>query len=197
MSAYQLGTTIKHNDKLHEANVKDSDGKITKVTIWKTDMKTGEVFPNFDQLNKGSIVEGNLWNKPGTENWTLYPQKAGGAKKSFNGAGSAKLMDKKNESIEKFQEKKSKHIDLAQDRNDLMWARYGATDLIAHHPAYKDLTGEEIVGMINALVSDILNSHQESDDGERQEEFNSAIQNDDTDAVEYPEEEINPEDIPF
>lgn len=130
------------------ATLKDeeSETEIPNVSIWSD-------FPNFEAITGfDTVVEGEIVEKNGFKNLKApYAPRAGG-KANFNG-----LMEKKNESIEKFQDKKSAQIEKAQDRSALMWAKVGAAELIAHHPAFKNLTVNEIDIALDDLTTKIYN----------------------------------------
>lgn len=198
MSTFNIGKCekIKKFDKdALTVDVKDNDGNITRgVTIYSVD-KDNKPFPNFGDISTGSVVEGNLYQKPGTTYWTLYPPKPKGGSGMGNGMGKA-LMAEKYKSIEVAQNRKVQAIDKAQDRNEVMWAKRNAAEIIAHHAAYKYLSKENLTEVWGSLVrtmynfnpdstlsamdEDAINSHKELDDG-----------------LQYPTEEIDPNDIPF
>lgn len=86
-------------------DVKLQDGK--KATIWKT-QKDGSVFPGFDEIAPGHTIEGELWNKPGTDNWTIYPPKE--QKRGGGSSGMRAAQDRKSEYIKEAQERKEESI---------------------------------------------------------------------------------------
>ena len=96
-----------HIDKLNkdllECNGNDEAGNPVKFTIWSD-------FPGFNEINAASEIEGNLWEKPGTGKWTLYPIKPqGGAYTKPQGGFKGnmdRVMDKKNENVKVAQENK-------------------------------------------------------------------------------------------
>ncbi len=145
--------------ELINCEVRDNNGDVIQATIWKTD-KDGKVFPNFDSLSNGSIIEGNLWNKPGTTNWSIYPPKpvAGNSARSggFGGGMGKVLMETKKENIAEFQAKKSQSIEQAQTRNEIMYARQSACELVSNHPAYKALDKNNVEHSIVHLFNFIL-----------------------------------------
>jgi len=96
-----------------------------QVSINKTDKKTGTVnFPQFDDLQVGDEIEGNLWQNPSTSNWSLYPvlEKAnkprGGANSSFKSHLIKEAQDTKREDIKSFQSHKESSIKLASAQRD-------------------------------------------------------------------------------
>lgn len=186
--------TISGGKELIECDAKNGDGVFKRATIWKLD-KEGKIFPGWDTISDGSIIEGNLWNKPGTDNWTIYPPKpkAGG----FGGGMGAGLVKAKTEAIKEAQSNKEHAINKAQDRNEVMYAKKSAAEIIAHHPAYKELNDLNLPKIWQDLTRTILNYNPNS--------TLNALQKDDlTEArtvgrtqVEYPETDINPDDVPF
>jgi hypothetical protein len=194
MSAFNIGTMTRKQvagKDIIVCNVKDNDGNVTKeVTIWKTD-KDGKVFPGFDQIDTGSVVEGNLWTKPGTSNVTLYPPKD---KKTFGSGHTKALMQEKTQSIAKFQETKSQSIEKAQEVNRAMYAKKSAAEIIAHHPAYKDLTNLNLPQIFMNLSQTIydfdpnssLTGMQKDDIISHKESFNRAVATDEITADEIP-----------
>ena len=113
----------KHIDKLNkdvlECDATDEQGNSVKFSIWSD-------FPNFAEINASSTLEGNLWNKPGTTSWTLYPPKPeqttqGGAYTKPQGgfkAGMAKMVEQKQQGIKEAQETKHEAIKEAGAQRD-------------------------------------------------------------------------------
>ena len=103
---------VKHIDKLNkdvkEIDATDETGKKVKFTVWSD-------FPNFESITNAGEIEGNLWQKPNSDNFTLYPPKPattgqiGGNKGGFI----AKAQEKKAEFIEKAQDNKNESIKIA------------------------------------------------------------------------------------
>ena len=86
-----------------------------KATIWE-DQKDGSRFPGFDEIAVGSVIEGVLYNKPGTNFYNIYPprpQKQGGM-----GGNVAKMMDKKQENIEKTLDRKEDSFKVSGTARD-------------------------------------------------------------------------------
>lgn len=107
---------------LADVEVEDN-GAHYRATIWKVDKKTKAEFPGFDQLIPGVEIEGRLWNKPGTDSWTIYPPSkpktvSGG---TFGGGMGKALMVEKQKGIEHSQDRKevgiktSSTIKMAQE----------------------------------------------------------------------------------
>lgn len=59
--------------------------------------------------------------------------------------------------IEEMQEKKAKSIEAAQDRSAWMWAKNNAADLVAKHPAFKDLYMTDVLPTVEKLATKIYN----------------------------------------
>lgn len=72
-------------------------------------------------------------------------------------AGVAKGFSTKKADIAEAQTRKENSIAKAQDRSALMWAKVGATELIAHHPAFKNVSKEGIEFEIEKLTTEIYN----------------------------------------
>jgi hypothetical protein len=91
------------NKDLMECDGTDETGKAVKFTIWSD-------FPGFNEINAASEIEGNLWEKPGTGKWTLYPPKTPTTSKSSTTggfkAGMQKMVEEKNANIRQSQENK-------------------------------------------------------------------------------------------
>lgn len=65
---------------------------------------------------------------------------------------------------DQFLDKKSRNITNAQIRNEVMWARYGACELVAHHPAYKAIaTSVEVEEVVESLAKKILEMNLEEE----------------------------------
>ena len=69
----------------------------------------------------------------------------------------AKAMIRKEKSIGQFIDTKSQNIAKAQERNEIMWAKVGACNLLSNHPAYKNLAKEEVENEIKVLTNKIIN----------------------------------------
>ena len=92
---------------------RESGDKLTEVSINRTSKK-GEAFPNFDSLQAGQTIEGQLWQSQAGK-WYLFPPSV--AKQGQGGAYKAqvieKAMDKKNEAIGRFQDSKEYSIKVS------------------------------------------------------------------------------------
>lgn len=107
--------------QLIEGAFKDEGGITVEATIWR-DGKDGSIFPNFDSIAPGTIIMANPWTNPKNGKVVLYPIKEAstGSIRRSGGMNPAisKLMDKKEESIGKFQESKEVSIKLAGAMRD-------------------------------------------------------------------------------
>lgn len=109
----------KHIDSLNkdvmECNGNDENGNAVKFSIWSD-------FPGFEEINAASEIEGNLWEKPGTGKFTLYPPKAPTIAKSGSTggfkAGMQKMVEQKQEGIKAAQENKHEAIREAGAQRD-------------------------------------------------------------------------------
>lgn len=138
--------------EIKEVTYKDETGSDITATIWRFDKDNAE-FPGWAYIAPGSTIEANPWTKPGSDKITLYapkPSVSGGAR----GSGIQALKYK---SIATAQERKEKSIHAAQDRAALMWAKYGACQLVANHPSYKFNTQDQIIDLIEDLATKIYN----------------------------------------
>lgn len=177
------------NKELIDCNVTDLSGVSSQVSIWK-DQRDGNLFPNFDILANGSVVEGELYTNPGTGKSTIYPPRKKPAPRTAT----------RDSGIKEAQERKAEGIDRSIGRNEIMWAKYGACEILAKHPSYAGLKREELIKAFQTLVDDIYSykpnlSVKDSDDIQASKTVASAQQEaDDFDPakMDYPTE-----DIPF
>lgn len=83
--------------------------------------KSGELFPNFDDIQAGRDIEGDIWKSP-TGKWYLFAPKpkkvGGGGGGAFKQAQIKEVMDKKNEFIGKTLDRKEDAIKLASSQRD-------------------------------------------------------------------------------
>lgn len=114
--------TINGGKRLFEGSFKGEDGKEFNATIWELD-RDGKQFPGFTNLRPGVTFEGNPWNSPTNGKCSIYPPKpvSEGSRGGFGasrGSSVAKAMDRKEKSIENFQETKEVSIKLAGAMRD-------------------------------------------------------------------------------
>jgi hypothetical protein len=98
-------------------SIKGEQGNvIAEVSVNRVNKK-GETFPNFDGIILGATIDGELWTSATGKNYLFAPKPAstGGSK---GNPGIAKAMEKKNESIAKFQDSKETSIKLAGAMRD-------------------------------------------------------------------------------
>lgn len=166
------------------------EGESVQASIWEKD-KEGKDFPNFNQIADG-VIEGNPWKSPKNGKWTIYAPKP---KQGFGGGMGKQLMAEKAKTIEHAQERKEKAIASSQERNEVMYAKQSAALLIAHHPAYNELTDANLLYTFQNLTRAILSFDPNTS--------LTALQADDitvareTKRAEQFENEINPDDVPF
>lgn len=103
--------------KLFDGSFIGEDGKEFDATIWETD-KDNKVFPGFADLKPGHVFEGNPWKSPTTGKTSIYPPKPAPVRGTGGGANVAKAMERKEKSIEKFQDSKESSIKLAGAMRD-------------------------------------------------------------------------------
>lgn len=146
-------------------------------------------FPDFANIKADSIIRGKLEPKGQYLNLISETQAAPrGGKPNMD-----RVMEKKADMVAVAQDKKAQNIAQAQDRSAWMWAKNNAAMLIANSPALKTMNKEKMADAVIDLATLIYN-------GEPTEPFSSKPQNIKTapiEGMEYPEEEINPNDIPF
>jgi len=135
--------TAKTGKPYKSLTIKGDDGKPVNVNIFSD-------WPDFANIAPGSQIDGEL-----EQNGKYINIKSNAIKERKPSMD--RLMDKKVASIAEFQASKSQSISQAQDRTALMWAKNNASELVAHHPVYKNLKDEVEVEMaIEALASKIL-----------------------------------------
>ncbi len=97
----------------------DLNGKALKDVSVNRLSKKGEVFPDFDNLQAGREVEGELWTSPSNKNY-LFPPKE--PKTGQGGGYKAQLIekaqDRKKGDIEQFQGQKEASIKQASAQRD-------------------------------------------------------------------------------
>jgi len=99
-------------------------------------------------------------------------------------------MEKKSDMIGQAQERKEQSIARAQDRSAWMWAKTNASTLLSLMPeALKGKNSDAIADMVVTLATKIYN-------GEPLVPFSAPVKLTEP-QYEYPEEDINPADIPF
>lgn len=118
---------------------------MTTMTLTGEDGSKHSGVTTFDAVVNGQEIEGTIVQKGQYLNFESA-QKANAPR---GGAVSA--------NIEKFQDRKAEQIEKAQDRTAAIWAKYGACELVAHHPAYKHLNEVEVVTTISRIASQIIN----------------------------------------
>lgn len=109
--------------KPYKALEVEAENETRKVSMWSN-------FPDFHNLTIGSVFMGSMTK--GEKYWDLSYEGAdkprGGAYGAFKDAQIEKVMDKKNESIGKFQDNKELSIKMASTMRmavDLAIAQYG------------------------------------------------------------------------
>lgn len=103
----------KVEDKTKDWKVVDCENPTGEKTIGASVNrvnKKSEVFPAFDDIKVDARLNAELWVSPAGKAYLFAPKatSSGGAK--FNATGVSKLMEKKQEGIEKSQDKKESSI---------------------------------------------------------------------------------------
>ena len=99
-------------------SLKSPDGQtLTDVSINRKNKK-GEVFPNFDAIVQGGMVDGNYWRSDAGKNYLFAPDPEG-PKGVVGGKGNiGRAMERKEQSIEKFQDNKEEGIKTSSTLRD-------------------------------------------------------------------------------
>lgn len=122
------------------ADLTDTEDKTEEIAFWKGEINletkelTGDIYTN----DKGKRVFKSPTQSAGKPNME-------------------RVMEKKAGMIGEAQAVKAQNVSEAQSRNEAMWAKYGACEMIAHHPMFKDLTESELLNKIHILASKIKN----------------------------------------
>jgi len=103
--------------KLFDGSFIGEDGKEFNATVWELD-KDNKTFPGFGDLKPGFVFEGNPWISPTTGKTSIYPPKPAPVRGAGGGANVTKAMERKEKSIEKFQDSKEISIKLAGAMRD-------------------------------------------------------------------------------
>lgn len=74
--------------------------------------KQGEVFPRFDDIKEGSVVNGDFWRSPGGKSYLFAPK----PEKTYNSVASGA---RKSAMMDQVMEKKAAHIATAMDQKEL------------------------------------------------------------------------------
>ena len=113
MKATLDGVEVKNTDWKEISLTRESGDKLTEVSVNRTSKK-GEVFPNFDNLQAGQTIEGELWQSPAGK-WYLFPPRT--AKTASGVAYKAQVIEKaverKEASIGRFQDSKEYSIKVS------------------------------------------------------------------------------------
>lgn len=111
--------------EVKEGTFTDESGNTIKATIWRFDKDKVE-FPNYAQIAPGSTLDANPWSKEGSTKITLYAPKIASTGGFKGGAGMSalktaqieKTMEKKEQSISKFQDNKEWSIKVSSTMRD-------------------------------------------------------------------------------
>lgn len=132
--------TLEQYGALKDIVVKDVEGNEITGTIWKK-QKDGTDYPNFDTIIEGAEFEANAWTNPTSGKVSFFaPKLNSGANRGQSGARTAqitKAMEKKEQSIEKFQDNKEFSIKTSSTMRD-------AVLIVTARDFIKTATDEEI-----------------------------------------------------
>ncbi len=193
--------TTKNGDPYKSLKLKDRQGNMYNyVAYWSS-------LPDYETITVGSIIKGTITTSQNGqyENHKLTlagsPQAQKGPPRGskFNNADTLEVIEKSGEKDLMVQQKIQEGVASSQDRNEVMWAKYNASELVAHHPAYSQLTEVQMFNVIKDLTKAILMfnprnnlSPLEVDDIQSVREVARAEQ-----VETISEDEISPEDMPF
>lgn len=146
---------MKYTIQWLEQKTSAKDVPYTKLTLKKEDGSNIDAtifnsFPNYANIQNGGEIEGELKSNEynGKTTYTLEAQKSS-PRSNFGALKATQIAE--------AQERKERSIEKAQDRTALTWAKYGACEIVAHHPAYKFLDKEMIPDIIEDLSTKIYN----------------------------------------
>lgn len=140
--------------ELYEGEFSTMEGTKFNATVWRMD-KEGKEFPNWSEIRPGGELEGKPWKKPGTDKTTIYPPDP---EKTPSG-GYRRSQKPSLEETKELMNIKKENIHQAQDRTAWMWAKNNASELIAHHPVFKndDSNQLDIAKQVLNLATKIYN----------------------------------------
>lgn len=124
--------------------VQDENGFNDKLNVWPDCSQYGNI-------EMGATVSGYILVKGKYRNLVDNPVS------SAPGLSLAAKRTNTFTAVKESQDRKEKSIRMSQDRNELMWASRSACELVAHHPAFKNLTASEVEQKIKQL-RDLINS---------------------------------------
>lgn len=160
MSKYKLDWVEKKNIDWVVVSI-EGDGQPKEVSINRKS-KTGELFPNFDGIQPGAEVEGELWQSNAGK-WYLFPPKPittpSGAPRGSGGAFKAQQIDKhetrKEGFIEKIVHTKEESIKMAGAQRDAVLI---VVELLRSYPPTEfpgqDFVKSEIIKWRDWFLSD-------------------------------------------
>ncbi len=177
------------NKDIKECIATDANGRVyEKLTLWKKDWEL--VWGN---IQDGYVLSGEVkeTEKNGYKNFTLYPERTNTLAPRAGGAGITKNMEKKSKDIAQAQERKADNIQTSSTFRDAtiltqLWIEHNST--IDSPQASMEAITLKWLEFRKWLVKhwDIVPASMYIPPSKPQGS-----------AVEYPVEEINPDDIPF
>lgn len=153
------GMKMAVSDKAGEykrVDIQDESGAVyAGVAYWNT-------MPEYADIVVGSMIEGSIVTKGKYTNLSLANAPVAGKTGPRMSPGMGKeLMAEKASNISHAQDRKAQSIEQAQTRNEIMWAKYGACELIAHHPAYKNLDRAKVEAAVSQTFAYIMSLQPE------------------------------------
>ncbi len=140
--------TAKSGTQYKRVTTEDSIGTVAQ------DVSVFDSFPDYANVIEGNTVEGMVERGEynGKPSYKLV-----GERKPSTGGGYRKAGEDRSKAIAEAQAHKAESIEKAQDRSAGMWAKYGACELVANHPAFKELTPNEVEQKLHELATFIVN----------------------------------------
>lgn len=114
---YKISNVVIKNPDWKLVTVDGVDGvHAVEVSVNRAD-KSGIAFPNYDAIVDGADVEGTLWTSPNGKKYLFAPKpKSTGNSKNYGAI--TKAMERKEDSIEKFQDNKEMSIKVSSTFRD-------------------------------------------------------------------------------
>lgn len=119
--------------------------------------KKNETFPNFDDIQNGGTVEGELWKSEKGRYYLFAPKvRATGSTGAYKAQQIEKTMARKEESIEKFQDSKEQGIAISGAQRDavlIVTMLFNSQNLPPEEEIDKQQIKEEIIKWRNWFLS--------------------------------------------
>jgi hypothetical protein len=129
--------------KILTLEVLEGDGSVMyqDVSVNRVNKK-GETFPNFDNLKVGERVKGNLWTSPQGKHYLFAPNlsnvKSGASGGGFK-AGMQKMVEQRNDNINKIVDRKEEGIKVSSTMRDAVQIALAELGSGTDHVGEKDI----------------------------------------------------------